>query len=198
MGTHSAMSALLLPASEYRRVPWKNGGGYTTELIVRPAGDAPTSGNCPFDWRLSIATVDSEGGFSAFPGVDRSLMALSPEGLGLVDSGYPVNLRQHEVHRFAGENEVAAVGVTAPTLDLNLMTRRAACSGELQYRELGSGQVIEAESGVVVVVLLSGELSFCGTRLAPQDAVLIDNGSAEFSGHAAVAIASIVTPFTRG
>ncbi|MBG6181441.1 HutD/Ves family protein [Arthrobacter sp. CAN_A1] len=192
------MSALLLPASARQRVPWKNGGGYTTELVIRPDGDAPTPGTCPFDWRLSIATVDSDGGFSAFPGVDRSLMALSPQGLGLVDNGTPVELRQHEVHRFAGENEVAAVGVTAPTLDLNLMTRRAACSGDLQYRELTSGQVIEAESGAVVVVLLSGELSYGGTRLAPHDAVLIDNGSAAFRGHAAVAIASIVTPFTRG
>ncbi|MHA7293627.1 HutD/Ves family protein [Arthrobacter sp. HLT1-21] len=185
------MSAILLPASAHRRVPWRNGGGHTTELAIRPDDGAATRGSGPFDWRLSIATVDSDGGFSTFPGVDRSLMALSPHGLRLVDDGNPVNLRQHEVHRFAGEHQVAAVGVTVPTLDLNLMTRRTAFSGGLQYRELTSGQIIETELGVVVVVLLSGELRFSDTRLEPHDAVLIENGVAEFTGHAKVAIASV-------
>ncbi|MHA7155866.1 HutD/Ves family protein [Arthrobacter sp. TMN-50] len=191
MGPRPAMSAILLPALVHRRVQWKNGGGHTTELVLRPDdGAASTTGSNPFDWRLSIATIDRGGGFSAFPGVDRSLMALSPQGLGLVDNGHPVSLRQYEVHQFAGENEVTAVDVTVPTLDLNLMTRRSAFSGGLQYRELASGQVIGTEA-VVVVVVLAGDVSFRGTLLQPHDAVVIDGGSADFTGHGNLAMAAI-------
>ncbi|WP_051427409.1 HutD family protein [Arthrobacter sp. H20] len=181
------MSVTLLPASGHRQVQWKNGGGVTTELVLRPDGASAAT----FDWRLSIATVGRDGAFSVFPGVDRSLMALSPQGLGLVDNGHQVNLHQYGVHRFAGENEVAAVGVTAPTLDLNLMTRRAAFTGELHYVDLADEQVIGTASGTAVVVMLSGSLSFRGQLLRPHDSVLIENGQADFVGEAGVAVATL-------
>jgi len=41
---------------------WKNGGGTTREILRVPA--EPTA----FDWRLSLATIDSPGPFSAFEG----------------------------------------------------------------------------------------------------------------------------------
>ncbi|NOJ60418.1 HutD family protein [Arthrobacter sp. 260] len=196
------MSATLLPASSHRRVPWKNGGGYTTELVVRPDDDATGSAQGPFTWRLSIATVDRDGGFSAFPGVDRSLMALSPGGLGLVDGGHPVALGRYGVHRFAGENDVAATGVTVPTLDLNLMTRRDACTGVLEHLRLdapaGTPRELAAPpGGAVVVVLLAGTLHVDDQLLKPHDAVLIertgqaDDGALRLSGAADVAVASV-------
>ena len=187
------MTAILLPASAHRQVPWKNGGGHTAEVVVRPDdGVASAAGTSGFDWRLSIATVDRDGGFSSFPGVDRSLMALSPQGLGLVDNGVSVALRQYQVHQFPGENDVAAVGVTGPTLDLNLMIRRKAFSGGIRFWELtGEVDMGAKEGGAVVVVLLSGELRFEGKLLRPHDAVLIEGGCADFTGHARAALASI-------
>ncbi|MGH8415137.1 MAG: HutD family protein, partial [Gammaproteobacteria bacterium] len=41
----------LIPAN-YRRMPWKNGCGWTTEIAVFPA-DAGLTGK-PFDWRVSL------------------------------------------------------------------------------------------------------------------------------------------------
>ncbi len=38
-------------------MPWKNGGGVTTEICVSPPSGA-------FDWRVSIATVNADGPFS--------------------------------------------------------------------------------------------------------------------------------------
>lgn len=40
--------------------PWKNGGGETREIVSVPSPDAP------FLWRASIATLQSDGPFSAF------------------------------------------------------------------------------------------------------------------------------------
>ena len=55
----------LLPPAEHRRVRWKNGGGWTTELAR-----APAEGEGEFDWRISIAEVDVDGEFSRFPGIE--------------------------------------------------------------------------------------------------------------------------------
>ena len=43
----------LIPASAMRCMPWKNGGGVTTEIAIAPAG--ATLDN--FDWRVSTTQV---------------------------------------------------------------------------------------------------------------------------------------------
>ena len=59
------MNATLLPAEEYRRERWKNGLGWTREVLRWPPGADD------WDWRISIAEVDKGGPFSSFPGVER-------------------------------------------------------------------------------------------------------------------------------
>ena len=49
--------------------PWKNGGGTTAEIAIGPPGATLDA----FDWRISMARVASDGPFSSFPGVDRTL-----------------------------------------------------------------------------------------------------------------------------
>jgi environmental stress-induced protein Ves len=58
-------------------MPWKNGGGATREIVCQPPG----AGMDAFDWRISIATIDRPGPFSAFPGIARTIMLL--EGCGV-------------------------------------------------------------------------------------------------------------------
>ena len=57
--------------------PWKNGGGITREIVCWPPG----SGLDDFWWRASVATIDAAGPFSAFPGVDRTIMLLEGAGV---------------------------------------------------------------------------------------------------------------------
>jgi hypothetical protein len=52
--------------------PWKNGLGRTRELAVAPPG----AGMDGFLWRVSVAEVDSAAPFSAFPGIDRTIVLL--------------------------------------------------------------------------------------------------------------------------
>ena len=49
--------ARLIRASDCRCMPWKNGGGATTEIAVHPHD----AGLADFEWRVSIATVQVVG-----------------------------------------------------------------------------------------------------------------------------------------
>ena len=60
-------------------MPWKNGGGTTAEIAAFPDG----AGFNAFDWRISLAEVASDGPFSAFPGIDRTLMLVEGARLAL-------------------------------------------------------------------------------------------------------------------
>ncbi|MEO6104834.1 MAG: HutD family protein, partial [Pseudoxanthomonas sp.] len=64
------MNVTFLPANEYRRERWKNGLGWTREIVRWPE-DAPS-----WDWRLSIAEIDKDCDFSSFPELDRELVLL--------------------------------------------------------------------------------------------------------------------------
>ncbi|MDN3711112.1 HutD family protein [Paracoccus cavernae] len=74
---------IILRAEDHRRMPWKNGKGVTIAIAIHPA-DASVEN---FDWRLSTATVDSDGPFSVFEGIERSLSVLTGDGLVLSVEG---------------------------------------------------------------------------------------------------------------
>ena len=95
------MSARVLRTADYRRMRWKNGGGWTTEL----AASASTVEGGNFDWRISIAEIESDGAFSTFPGCDRYIALLDGPGMELqFDAAEPVRLDQRlRFVRFDGE-----------------------------------------------------------------------------------------------
>ena len=69
---------MLIPYAGLSPVPWKNGGGSTTQIAVFP----PDAGFEDFDWRISLATIAEDGAFSEFPGVERTLALVVP-GIGV-------------------------------------------------------------------------------------------------------------------
>jgi len=95
---------------DYKTMPWKNGGGSTTELAVFPEG----AGLDEFYWRLSMAQVSSDGAFSHFAQIDRTLAILTGQGLVLVhdNEGY------HEQ-----EKEAASVRLQQDTAPYRFLVR---------------------------------------------------------------------------
>jgi environmental stress-induced protein Ves len=112
---------IVIQPYQYRRMPWKNGGGSTTEIAISPGG----AGLDDFDWRVSIAGVAEAGAFSAFPGIDRTLSVLDGAGLRLeIDGGSVTLIRRSPPLAFPGDANVQATPIDGPITDLNIMTRR--------------------------------------------------------------------------
>ena len=109
-------------------MPWKNGAGRTTELAVHPAG----AGLDAFAWRVSIANVERDGPFSAFPGIDRTIMLLEGAGMRLHGAGHEVELITPFVaYEFRGDQSVECTLVAGPCRDFNAMFRRGRVRGSV-------------------------------------------------------------------
>ena len=107
-----------LTPEAYRRMPWANGRGTTTEMM---RVDGPEG----LLWRLSMASVIEDGPFSLFPGIERNLTVISGPGFDLAGEGLRLRADPLVPVAFPGDLAIAAGGVTAPSADLNVMTARA-------------------------------------------------------------------------
>ncbi|MGH9422598.1 MAG: HutD/Ves family protein, partial [Thermoanaerobaculia bacterium] len=89
----------IVGAADCRTTSWKNDGGVTSEIAIAPSGASLEA----FDWRVSMARVASDGPFSEFAGIDRTLAVVSGSGLELTIGGAaPVVLgRDSDPLRFA-------------------------------------------------------------------------------------------------
>lgn len=147
------MGLTLLPASARTAKPWKNGGGVTTDVMVRP----DTAGLDAFIARISIAEVAISGPFSLFPGIDRSTAILAGEGLDLTIVGHRVRLGpEDEPLAYPGDVAAAAELIGGPVLDLNVMTRRGVMKHTLAPLRIAAGDQTTIPGGDTVLVWISG------------------------------------------
>jgi uncharacterized protein len=151
-----------------RATPWKNGFGRTRELAVHPENADMDA----FDWRVSVAEVDSAAPFSSFAGIDRYIALL--EG-----AGFNMTLDDGRVHAlttpfapfaFPGEAQVAVELLGGPTRDFNLMLRRERAHGELVVWDMPGRQVVD--DAVVLIYCAQGHVDTAEGRLLPGDAWL--------------------------
>jgi hypothetical protein len=159
--------ARVIPANEYVRERWRNRLGWTREIVRmgqrREAGGVVwTQADKDWDWRLSIAEIESDAAFSAFPGIDRELMLLAGNGLRLRRDGAVDTLSPpHDRLRFAGEDKVGGELLDGRVQAFNLMWRRGRVHVESWHRPLVGPMVIFAEPGAAWVVhLIAGQAAF--------------------------------------
>ena len=141
----------ILRSSDHRAMPWKNGGGSTTEIAVAPDG----AGIDAFDWRISMAVVAADGPFSEFPGVERTLSILDGAGLVLRGIGAgPVRLdRTTPPFAFPADAAVSASLIDGPITDLNVMTRRGRFRD--RTRRIADDAALEIADGAAPALLLA-------------------------------------------
>lgn len=144
----------MLRASTYRRTRWKNGGGETMEIAISPAGASLDN----FDWRISMATVATDGPFSQFPGVDRTLCILDGAGIELGIDDEPTHRLDHESEPFVFSGDAAAHSklIDGAVTDFNVMTRRDRFSHGVQRMRLHTGEVRNLAPEVHAVFCQSG------------------------------------------
>jgi hypothetical protein len=121
-------------ADSYIVMPWKNGGGSTTEIAVSPAGASLDA----FDWRVSMARIERDGPFSSFPGIDRTLTLLDGPRVELRIDGRALQVLTPSAPTlaFAGEDRVEAAVPDGPITDFNVMTRRVRCRHRFEQVQL--------------------------------------------------------------
>jgi environmental stress-induced protein Ves len=161
----------IIRAIDCRTTRWKNGGGSTTEIAIEPSGASLES----FDWRISMAQVASDGPFSEFPGIDRTLAVISGSGLHLSIADKPtVTLdRDSDPVEFPGDVATSARLLSGEITDLNIMSRRQRFSHRLLRVQKSLSSDFDG-ADVAVAISLNGR-----TRLSSiGNTVLLDHGDA--------------------
>lgn len=115
-------------------MPWKNGGGVTTELYRLSNDDS-------FLFRLSMASVSSDGPFSRFPNIDRILMLIEGNGFHLEGLNTSLTDNQTPLY-FQGETPVNCTLINGPCLDFNVMTDRSYAKSLISVVKLSQNESI--------------------------------------------------------
>ena len=168
----------IIRTSDCKTTPWKNGGGSTTEIAVAPVKASLED----FDWRISMAVVASDGPFSSFTGIDRTLAVVKGDGLMLtIGDAAPVTLASGTAPvSFPGDTPATARLTAGAITDLNVMTRR----GRFRHHLLRVSTSMSCDFGdndIAVVLSLDGATGVIAgensAALEHGDAVLIDRAT---------------------
>jgi len=157
-------------------MPWKNGGGETREIAVSPPG-APLDS---LEWRISIATVATDGPFSAFHGVTRTLSVIQGSGIVLTVGDAPPRklLTTSEPCTFDGETPTSATLIDGPIVDLNVMTKRGrfhhqvtrlALSGSSELTTVADSTIFFCRTGALLC-----KVSTTTCELGAEDCVFVE------------------------
>ncbi len=166
----------LIRSGDYRRMPWKNGGGETVEIEISPPGASLEA----FDWRISMAHVASSGPFSRFPGIDRTLAVVSGAGIRLSVAGRGTVSLDCDAPPFAfsGDDPAAAELIDGAIDDLNAMTRRASHRHRLSRVATAMPIRFQRAGDLLLVVVRESEAAArtAGDQqvLAAGDTILLD------------------------
>jgi environmental stress-induced protein Ves len=162
----------ILRQEDYKVMPWKNGGGITTEIWVSPE-DSGLAG-APFDWRVSIADVATDGPFSKFTGYDRHIMLLDGQGMRLETEEHGnIDLRPYRPAAFSGDWTVTGKLVAGPVRDFNLMVARRFGRGSLTCQRLTAPLPFIGDGAMRLVHAIDGELSLGGHVIGQGETAIL-------------------------
>lgn len=152
--TSDGARLILYLDAQRTEVPWKNGGGATREIARSNKG----YGADDFDWRVSTATIEHDGGFSSFPGVERHIVNLGISDVILNVDGIDFVLAPNEPLTFSGDSMTHARLTNGAIRDVNVMCRRNRASAVTMIRDVDGLHEEEANAGTwTLLVVLAGE-----------------------------------------
>ena len=179
----------IIHPGKYKVMPWKNGGGSTTEIYVCPEGVNE------FDWRVSIATVNEDGPFSTFIGYERHIMTLAGEGMRFeVEGRGRFDLEPFKPFAFSGDVQVSGSLLNGPVLDFNLMVRRDFGRGILSVLDCSAGHRLGSGQSLHLVHVLEGECEIGDDHVSPNDSFYLAAGEWVFLSSALKLTVCEITP----
>ncbi len=115
----------IIKQQSYKKVPWKNGKGFTFEIAVHR----------DLDWRISSAIVDRDSDFSLYPEHNRTLIILDGE-LKLIKGTNEKHLQRLEPFHFSGETPLRCELVNGTVHDLNIFARKEKIKSQVEVIEI--------------------------------------------------------------
>ncbi len=168
------MRCTRLPSFEYRRERWRNGLGWTREILRSEPGE-------DWAWRCSVAEVDADGEFSRFPGRQRLMALLQGGGMELqVENGEAISLLPpHDRAAFPGDAEVRARLLDGPCHAFNFIHDPARCTAQMLHRPLVGPMVFFSEPAESWLIYLlnghaAGKHDRAATRAETGDTLLLE------------------------
>ncbi len=121
------MKTTLLTPADYRRTPWKNGGGVTTDIAEH--GEV---------WRFGRTPITAPGPFSDYTGYERLQVLVAGRGLVLQTPDGEIDMRlPFKPVRFRGETAIMSRLEAGPVEVVNLIGKRSEVAIDLVVLEPG-------------------------------------------------------------
>jgi len=148
-------------------VPWKNGGGITRVI----ASGGSHGDHDDWGWRVSIATVERDGAYSEFPGVNRLTTVVVGNGTDLFHpDGSTIALNPLQPTLIPSDVALWGILRDDPILNLNVMTRRGHYTASVEI--VGGPGETANDTGLgdlLLVHVLSGQCKAGITGGTPQN-----------------------------
>lgn len=158
-----------LDPSQYRRTPWKNGGGVTVDIAEQDGV-----------WRFGRTPITAPGPFSDYAGFDRLQVLVGGSGLALDTPDGEIDVRRpFEPVRFAGETRITSRLEAGPVEVVNLIGARAKVRIALTVLRADDALTIEPGTHLAYAAHGAAALAIDGTphRLAADHALRVEASS---------------------
>ncbi len=130
---------------QFQNMPWKNGGGTTTEIYRLNDEDSDE-----FVFRLSMARIENDGPFSRFDGYDRHLVLLQGNGCILDSNGKQLALtNSSKPYSFAGERKIDCRLIEGPVTDFNVIIGRNWGTALVEVSQDSKDQLIQCHDEIL-------------------------------------------------
>jgi len=137
-----------VPKEDYGLVPWENGRGITSDILLLPEGATRQD----FDIRISVAPITADAAFSLFPGIDRHITLFKGAGLRLDFLAKSLLLSPLHPASFDNSEPPFARLVDGPIDVFNVMTRQGRWSARVDVLQQDATMLIgRNEIGVIFV-----------------------------------------------
>lgn len=144
-------------------MPWKNGGGQTTELLRSGPREK-------YNWRLSIADIGVDGPFSRFVGMQRIITVIQGNGVRLnLGSRSNEVLTPFQTLSFDGSSDVQCELLNGPVKDMNLIYSPTHISPRWEWTEPGQPRKFTTSADTTLVYSPESETAVMSTHFSPID-----------------------------
>ena len=149
MKTFETNSYKKIHSKDLIMMPWKNGGGMTAEI----ARGGKRTKNSDWGWRVSIALVETNGPFSIFRQIERTMSIIEGNGIDLVSpDGVSFTLSLFKIVKFDGETVLNGRLRHGSVKNFNVMVNRNLFTACLEIINTRTRVISSVEPNSIVLI----------------------------------------------